>query len=331
MNRDRPAWRLARVVLRRLLQAVPIVLGVLVVNFLILRLAPGDIADVLAGESGVATPGYVAELRTRFGLDRPVWVQLFAYVSNAALLDLGWSFRHARPVAELIAARLVPTLILMAASTTLAVGLGIVLGVLAARRVNRPIDAVISTLALLCYATPLFWIGLMMIVLFAVQLGWLPSGGFETLGTGATGLGRILDIARHALMPAVALALFYLALYTRLTRASMLETLTQDYVRTARAKGLPERLVVFKHALANAVLPTVTMTGVQINSLLGGAVLVETVFAWPGIGRLAYEAVFTRDHNLLLGILFLSSVLVILVNLLVDLLYAVLDPRIEAA
>jgi peptide/nickel transport system permease protein len=322
---------LTRYILRRLLQAVPIVIGVLVVNFLILKLAPGDIVDILAGEAGVATPEYVAELRARFGLDQPVHVQLLAYLAKALSFDLGYSFRHNQPVAALIMSRVPATLIVMAASTTIAVGLGIVLGVLAARNVNRPLDTAISILALLCYATPLFWIGLMMIVLFSVELGWLPSGGFSSLGVAMSAPARALDIARHALMPSVALALFYLALYTRLTRASMLDALTQDYVRLARAKGLAEGRVAFRHALANAILPTVTMTGVQINTLLGGAVLVETVFAWPGIGRLAFEAVFTRDHNLLLGILYISSVLVITINLAVDLLYAWLDPRIEVA
>lgn len=323
--------RILRYVSRRLLQAIPVLIGIIIVSFLILKLAPGDIADILAGEAGSVAPEYAAELRARFGLDQPVWLQLWNYLVKALSLDLGRSHRHAMPVVELIASRVPATLIVMAASTIVAVVVGTLLGVLAARHVNRPIDTVISVLALLCYATPLFWIGLMMIVLFSVELGWLPSGGFESLGAGRTGIARALDIARHAIMPSVALALFYLAVYTRLTRASMLDTLSQDYVKLARVKGLGEARVTLRHALLNAILPTVTMTGVQINALLGGAVLVETVFAWPGIGRLAYEAVFTRDHNLLIGILIVSSVLVIAVNLIVDLLYAWLDPRIEVA
>ena len=321
--------RILRYVARRVPQAIPVLIGVAIVSFMILKLAPGDIADILAGESGTTTPEYAAELRARFGLDQPVWLQLWNYLAKAATLDLGYSQRHGMPVIELIGGRIPATLIVMAASTVLAVVVGTLLGVVAARFVNRPIDTVISVVALLCYATPLFWIGLMMIVLFSVQLGWLPSGGFETLGVAKSGLARTLDIARHAAMPSVTLALFYLAVYARLTRASMLETLSQDYVKLARAKGISETRVALRHALPNAILPTVTMTGVQINTLLGGAVLVETVFAWPGIGRLAYEAVFTRDHNLLIGILLISSVLVISINLIVDLLYAWLDPRIE--
>jgi len=321
--------RILRYAGRRLLQAVPIIFGILVINFLVLQLAPGDVVDVLAGEAGASTPEYVADLRARFGLDRPVPVQLFYYLVNAAQLDLGYSFRHGVPVVYLIAQHVPATLLLMATSTVLAVGLGIVLGVLAARFVNRPPDTIISILSLLCYATPLFWIGLMMIVLFSVELKVLPSGGFQSLGVEMTGWGRVVDIAWHTIQPAIALSLFYLALYTRLTRASMLEVYGQDYVRTAFAKGLNARRVAFKHVLWNAILPTVTMAGVQVSSLLGGAVLVETVFAWPGIGRLAYEAVHHRDFNLLLGILFMTSTMVILINLMVDLIYAWLDPRIE--
>lgn len=321
--------RIARFILRRALQSIPVLIGIAIVSFLILKLAPGDIVDIMAGEAGSATPEYIAELRRHFGLDQPVYVQLWSYLTKAATFDLGFSQRHRMPVVELIAGRIPATLIVMATSTVVAVGLGTLLGVLAARFVNKPTDAVISVVALVCYATPLFWIGLMMIVLFSVKLGWLPSGGFETLGLQSSGLARMVDIARHAVMPSVALALFYLAVYTRLTRASMLDTLTQDYVKLARSKGLSERRVALRHALPNAILPTVTMTGVQINALLGGAVLVETVFAWPGVGRLAFEAIFTRDHNLLIGILLVSSLLVIVINLIVDLIYAWLDPRID--
>lgn len=323
--------RVARYVGRRALQAIPVLVGIAIVNFLILKLAPGDLADILAGEAGAADPDYVLELRRRFGLDQPVIVQLGNYLLRLASFDLGFSPRHRMAVTELIASRVPATLILMAASTTIAVAIGTLAGVVAARFVGRPVDTLIGFLALLCYATPLFWIGLMMIVLFSVQLGILPSGGFQTLGVAMSGWERAVDIARHAAMPSIALALFYLAVYTRLTRAAMIDALTQDYVKLARSKGLSETRVTLRHALPNAFLPTLTMTGVQINALLGGAVLVETVFGWPGLGRLAFEAVFTRDHNLLIGILLVSSVLVIAVNLLVDLAYAWLDPRIDVA
>jgi peptide/nickel transport system permease protein len=314
---------------RRLVQAVPTVLLIIVVNFLVLHLTPGDVVDVLAGEAGAATPEYVAMLRQRFGLDRPLWTQLLQYVWGVLHLDLGFSFRHNMTVVELTLARLPATLLLMSVSIGLAVALGLVLGVTAARRVNRPADGAIAVLALLSYATPTFWIGLMFIVLFSVKLGWLPTGGMTSVGANYSGPARALDVAHHLVLPTVSLALFYAAIYTRLMRAAMLEVAGQDYVRTARAKGIAEGRIAAHHVLRNALLPLVTMVGVQVGSLLGGSVLVETVFGWPGLGRLAFEAVQQRDYSLLLGILFMSSLLVIAVNLVVDLLYALLDPRIE--
>jgi peptide/nickel transport system permease protein len=320
---------MARFVARRLAQAVPTVLLIGIVNFLVLQLTPGDIVDVLAGEAGAATPEYVAMLRARFGLDQPLLVQLGHYVAGVLRLDLGYSFRHNTTVVQLILQRLPATLLLMLVSIAVAVAAGVVLGTLAARHVNRPVDGAISLLALLSYATPTFWIGLMLIVLFSVKLGWLPTGGMMTIGAALSPLDRALDIAHHLVLPGLSLALFYAAIYVRLMRASMLEVYGQDYVRTAHAKGLGEGQVTMRHVLRNALLPVVTMVGVQIGSLLGGSVLVESVFGWPGLGRLAFESVQTRDYNLLLGILFMSSLLVIAVNLVVDLLYAALDPRIE--
>ena len=321
--------RFLHYLIRRLLQAVPIVAGIAVFNFCLLQLAPGDVADVLAGEAGGATPEYMAQMRTKFGLDQPVPVQLGKYLLNVAQLDLGYSFRHNMPVIDLVLSRLPATLLLMVAAIAVAFGLGIVLGVTAARNVNRPIDTIISVGALLAYATPIFWIGLMMILLFSVKLGWLPSSGMNTVGADLSLAGHALDVARHMVLPTVALGLFFMALYTRLMRASMLEVYGLDYVVTARAKGLSETRVAFRHVLRNALLPMVTMLGLQVGSMLGGSVLVETVFGWPGLGRLAFEAVFQRDNNLLLGILMLSSVLVVIVNIVIDLLYARLDPRID--
>jgi peptide/nickel transport system permease protein len=319
----------ARLVARRLVQAVPTVLLIIVVSFLVLNLTPGDIVDVLAGEAGAATPEYVKMLRERFGLEQPLPVRLGHYVWGLAHLDLGYSFRHSTTVVHLIMGRLPATLLLMGVSIALAVSAGVVLGVLAARHVNRMADGVIGVVALLSYATPTFWIGLMLIVLFSVKLGWLPTGGMQTIGAVMSPLQRVLDVAHHLVLPSVSLALFYAAIYTRLMRASMLEVFGQDYVRTAHAKGLADTQVTIRHVLRNALLPLVTMVGVQVGSLLGGSVLVESVFTWPGLGRLAFETVQQRDYNVLLGILFMSSLLVIAVNLAVDLLYAVLDPRIE--
>lgn len=314
---------------RRVLLAVPTLLVIVVLNFGLLQLAPGDAADVLAGEAGAATPEYMVQLRQKFGLDQPVHVQLAKYVGNIASLDLGYSFRHNQPVAQLILARLGPTLLLMLTVLLLAVGVGVLLGALAARHLNRWQDNMISLIAVLTYATPVFWAGLMLIVLFSVKLGWFPTSGMEAVAAFHSGWTRIADIAHHLVLPAVTLTLFYLALYTRLMRASMIEQSTMDYVTTARAKGLSERQVLLRHLLRNASLPVLTMAGVQAGALLGGAVVVETVFAWPGLGLLAYDSLFARDLNLLLGIFFVSACLVVAVNLAVDMLYALLDPRIE--
>ncbi len=328
------SWRppqTVRMVGRRLLKALPLLLAVVIFNFILLKLAPGDAAEVLAGESAAATPEYLAELRARFGLDQPVHMQLFSYIWKLAQLDLGYSFRHNQSVLQLILGRLPATLLLMTTGLLLAVTLGAWLGVTASQKVNSLRDNLISLFAMLAFATPVFWMGLMMIVLFSVHLGWLPSSGMETIAAGHHGLARALDIARHMVLPVTTLALFFVALYTRVMRASMLEVFNQDYVTTARAKGLTERRITYRHVLRNALLPVVTLVGVQIGTMLGGSVLVETVFSWPGLGRLAFEAVFQRDINLLLGILLLCSVVVIFANIAVDLAYTRLDPRIRAS
>lgn len=321
--------KLVRYMARRVVQAAVTVVAIVVLNFAILHLAPGDTVDVLAGEFGAADPEYLEELRREFGLDRPLHVQLVQYLANVSRLNLGHSFRNNITVLELILSRLPATLLLMVTSIALAFIVGLLLGVFAARRVNTLADNIVSVLALLFYATPLFWFGLMAIVLFTVKLNLLPGSGMYTIGADHGLLASALDVMRHLMLPAATLALFHIAIYTRLMRASMLEVYGLDYVRTARAKGLTHGRIAFRHVLPNAILPMVTMVGVQIGTLLGGAVLVETVFGWPGLGRLAFDAVFQRDYNLLLGIMLLCSALVVVVNLLVDLLYAWLDPRIE--
>ena len=314
--------------LKRLLQAIPIIIAIVVMNFLLLQLAEGDAVDVLAGEAGSATPEYMAELRAKFGLDQPVPVQLLVYLKNVLTFYLWYSFRHDMPVSTLLLDRVVPTLLLMVATITLAVGFGIFLGLLAATGLNTWRDTAISIFALITYATPLFWVGLMLIVVFSLNLGWFPTSGMENFTMFYTGWARVLDIAHHLVLPTITLSLFYLAIYTRLMRASMLEQYGQDYVTTARAKGVTERRIVFVHILGNALLPVVTMAGVQVGALIGGSVIVESVFAWPGLGMLAFEALFARDLNLLLGIFLWSALLVVAVNIVVDIVYSMLDPRI---
>ena len=320
---------LLRYLLRRLSQAVPIVIGIMVLNFLLLQLAPGDAADVLAGEAGSATPEYMAQLRQKFGLDQPLYIQLLLYLKNVLTLDLGFSFRHNMSVLDLILGRVWPTLLLMGTTLVLSVSVGVVLGLLAATRVHSWRDNLISVLAIVAYATPLFWIGLMLIVLFSINLGWFPASGMETVAAFYEGWDRVVDIAWHLVLPALTLSLFYLAIYARLMRATVLEQQGMDYVVTAEAKGLTERQITLRHILRNAILPIVTMAGIQVGNLLGGSVIVESVFGWPGLGLLAYQSLFARDFNLLLGIFFFSACLVVIVNLLVDLLYLALDPRIE--
>ena len=329
MNLPQIQSPMLRLVAQRLLKAIPLLLAIVICNFVLLKLAPGDAAEVLAGEAGAGTVEYLAELRARFGLDQPVYVQLWHYIVKLATLDLGFSFRHNQTVLSLILDRLPATLLLMFSGMGLAVVVGAILGVLASQRVNQLRDNIISVFAILSFSVPVFWLGLMLIVVFSVNLGWFPAGGMETMASGKHGVVRMLDILHHMVMPVTTLGLFYAALYTRVMRASMLEVFNQDFVTTARAKGLSERRITFRHVFRNALLPMVTLVGVQFGALLGGSVLVETVFSWPGLGRLAFEAVFQRDINLLLGILLMCSILVVLSNILVDVMYSQLDPRIR--
>jgi peptide/nickel transport system permease protein len=283
----------------------------------------------MAGESGAADEEYLAALRAKYGVEQPLPVRLGRYLQSIATFDLGYSFRYNVPVVDLILSRFPATLLLMFTSLGLALIGGIVLGVAAARRPGSLRDAAISVLALLGYSTPLFWFGLMLTVLMSVKLSLLPSSGMSTIGADYSLLGQVADVARHLIMPSVTLALFYISTYTRLMRASMLEIYGMDFVRTAKAKGLNEREVAYGHVLRNAILPLVSLFGVQLGAVLGGSVVVEVVFGWPGLGTLAFDALFQRDLNLLMGILFMSSALVVVVNLAVDLLYSWLDPRIE--
>lgn len=322
--------RLGALALRRLLQAVPTLLIILVGLFLLLQLAPGDTVDALMAQMGGGSAEDAERLRAQYGLDVGIATQLGRYLVRLATLDLGQSAIYGKPVATVIGERLAVTALFMSCALAFAFSAGLLLGVLAARRVNGWRDTLISTAGLLFYAIPSFWLGLMLIVLFSVKLAWLPPGGFESIGAGLTGLARVLDIASHLVLPTISLALIFLAIYLRLMRASMLEVMGLDFVRTARAKGLPEGRVLRRHVLRNAMLPMVTFVGLQFSTMLGGSVVVESVFSLPGLGRLAYESVVQRDLNTLLGIVLVSSVLVVVVNFVVDLLYARLDPRIGA-
>jgi peptide/nickel transport system permease protein len=315
---------------RRLAASIPTLILILIGVFVLLQLAPGDTVDALMAQMGGGDAATAKELRRFYGLDLSVPMQLANYLWRLVRLDLGFSAIYGKPVTTVIFERLPATLLLMTASLSFAFSIGLVLGVIAARRVNGWPDTIISTLGLIFYATPSFWFGLMAIVVFSIYLQWLPAGGFEDITVAHTGLSRTLDIARHLILPSLTLGLIFLAIYLRIMRASMLEVLNLDFVRTARSKGLDETSVVVRHVLRNALLPMVTLIGLQAGTMLGGSVVVESVFSLPGLGRLAYESVVQRDLNTLLGIVFVSSVLVIVVNFIVDIAYARLDPRITS-
>ena len=323
MNRTFQAVR------RRLLQMLPVVLGIVAINFLLLNLSPGDLVDVMAAEEQISDPQVLEQIRAEYGLDKPLREQLFNYVWNIVNLDLGYSFRHSQPVWDVIVQRLPATLILMSVSMALALFIGVLAGVVASLKVNTLYDNLISVVAIVFFAAPSFWIGLMMMVLFSVKLGLLPVSGMFTIGADYSLAGEIWDVTRHLVMPSVALGLFYAAIYARVMRASMLEVFGLDFIRTARAKGLGRNRVAFKHVLRNALLPVVTLFGLQLGTMLAGSVVIESVFSWPGIGTLVFEAVLTRNFPLVMGVLLFGSILVVIANLAVDLIYMRLDPRIE--
>jgi len=321
--------RVLGIVARRLAYAAALILAVIVLNFLLVHLAPGDPAEVIAGEMGGTTQEILAEIRHAYGLDKPLHEQLFIYLGRILRGDLGQSFYYNLPVADLILGRLGATLLLVVAALVWSVVIGTFLGVIAARRPDSPFSHFITILSLVGYAAPVFWTGIVLVIIFAWLIPIFPIAGMADAGIEGGGLAKAFDIARHLFLPAFTLGIIYLAQYSRLARASMLEVLGADYIRTARAKGLSERVVVGKHALRNAILPIITIAGLQFGGLISGAVLVETVFSWPGLGTLALDAILGRDYPTILGILFLSAVMVIIANILTDLCYRLADPRID--
>jgi peptide/nickel transport system permease protein len=313
----------------RILKMFGMVLAIIVVNFLLVHAAPGDPANAMAGQSGQADPEFMRQLREQFGLDKPLPVQLWIYLQKVVSLDLGVSHRLQRPVLVAIGERLPATLLLTGAAFGIALTSGIALGVRAARRPGGLTDTIIMTVSLFFYATPLFLVGIVLVLVFGVWLNWLPTFGMMTVDTDMGGLARVLDIAKHAVLPVTTLAVFFAAVYVRLMRASMIEVAGYPFVRTVRGKGATEQRVVWAHMLRNALLPVITFAGIQAGHLIGGSVLVETVFAWPGVGSLAFDALLARDYDLLLGIFLCTSVVVLVFNFLTDLLYLVLDPRVQ--
>lgn len=317
------------ILFKRLGQAVGLLFAVAILNFSLIHMAPGDIVSTLVGEMGGASAETIAQLRKNFGLDLSFPEQLWIYLKRVAQGDLGTSVYYNQPVISLILERVPATGLLVLTALMVSLVVGTTLGVLSARYPRSWLAAAVNVLSVFGFAAPVFWSGLMLLLLFASLIPIMPAGGFYDIVNGGTGWRKVLDIAHHLVLPATSLALIFLALYSRLSRASMLEVMGSDYVRTARAKGLRESTVLFKHALRNALIPVVTVAGLQFSAMLAGAVLVEAVFTWPGLGQLAFESILRRDNQLLLGILMLSAVLVTIGNLLTDLLYRLIDPRIH--
>ena len=315
--------------LARVLQGLVAILLIATVNFVLVRAAPGDPVSVLAGEAGASDAQFVAQLRTQFGLDQPITTQLATYLGKVVRFDLGFSYRQQQPVGKLIMERLPATLLLTGTAFALSLLFGVTLGALSARRAGTWVDSSITVVALVFYATPLYWLALMAVLVFTVQLDWLPGFGFNTVGSGLTGLALAWDVAQHPLLPALTLALFYMAVYARMTRAAMLDVAQMDFIKTARAKGVRPGRILRAHVLRNALLPVVTLAGIQAGGMIGGAVVTETVFAWPGIGRLMFDALLQRDYSLLLGSFLVTAAMAVLFNLITDLVYTMVDPRIE--
>jgi peptide/nickel transport system permease protein len=315
-----------RYLLRRLAQVVPAVAGIVVVAFVVIHAAPGDPVLALAGQDGDAA--YYAFIRAKFGLDRPLPEQLLVYAANVVRGDLGLSYVHGRPVVAVVLERLPATLLLMTSALAASSMAGIVLGVAAARRADRPTDLAVRIAALVGYATPSFWLAQIAALTLALGTGLFPVQGITDARRAWTGWRYAADVVHHLALPALVLAANELALTTRLVRSGVLEALATDYIRTARAKGLPEPAVM-RHALRNVLLPVVTVIGGRIGMLFTGAVLVETVFAWPGLGQLLLSSIQTRDLPVLLALFLFVSLAVILTNVMTDLAYAWLDPRIR--
>lgn len=317
---------MGRYALRRVAQLIPVLGVVVIANFVLIQAAPGDVAITMAGER--ADPVFIEALREKYGLDQPIIDQFRIYVGNLLQGDLGSSYREGRPVIDVLMDRLPATLLLVGTALLIAAITGTIAGTFLGRRVGTKLDSILSVGAIGAYSVPVFWLGLMLILVFAVGLGWFPSSGMTSAIPPATPWGRLLDVLHHLVLPATALATVWFGEYVRLARASVANVLSEEYITAARGTGYSERVLLLRHALRNALLPLVTVFGLQLGTLLAGAVLTETVFAWPGLGRLLFDAVTARDMPLIMGAYLLMSVVVVLATLLTDLMYAKLDPRV---
>ena len=315
-------------IFRRCAQAIPLLLGVVIVNFLLIQLAPGDPVTLLVGDYP-APEEYVRQVRTDFGLDRPLPERLVLYLVQLAHGNLGYSFSNRLSVVGLIGNRIGATLELMLTALVLALVVGVFLGVIAARGRGKIADWIAQLTALVGYSVPDFWLGQILIILFAVTLGLLPSQGIRSPRSVATGFDAFTETLPYLILPTLALSVRFIALFSRITRSAMLDVLNADFVLGARAKGVSEWRVLLMHVLRNAALPIVTVVGYNLGLLIAGSALIETVFSWPGIGRLLFDSITKRDYPVMTGILLLVSFTVVVANLLTDLAYAALDPRVR--
>lgn len=314
-------------ILWRLLRALPQILLVALGTFVLLWLAPGNTAEALLGDTRGADPAFVARLHARYGLDQSFASQLWHYLARLARFDFGWSFVHDQPLSRVLLDRLGTTLLLTGGALCLSFALGSVLGTFAARRARSPLDHLLRGFAFLFHAMPSYFLGLVLIAVFALELGWLPAGAPEPSASTRTGTAHALEVARHLVMPMTTLVLIYTALYVRLMRASVLQVASRNHVRTARAKGVEGARLTRHHIVRNALLPLVARLGLQFSTLLGSSVVVEVLFGLPGLGQLAYRSVQRQELHTLMGVIVLCALVVIIVSLLIDLLHAALDAR----
>lgn len=315
----------------RLFYAAILLTAVLILNFSMMHLAPGDVADTISQSMGGADEELLTQIRAEYGLDQPFLVQLGRYIGGVATGDLGYSYFYNRPVISLIVERLPATLLLVFTAQIAALIIGVVLGAISAQKPDGILSHFVTFLALFGYAAPVFWTGILLLIVFSLNVHWFPVAGMRDVTIEGGFFVKAIDVLRHLVLPAVTLASVFLALYSRLSRATMMEVLKSDYVRTAHAKGLPMRNVVYSHALNNAMTPVVTLAGLQFSAVFSGAVLVEAVFSWPGLGTLAFQSIIARDTPTILGILFFSALVVIIGNLLTDMVLRMMDPRIRSS
>ena len=306
-----------------------LLLAVIILNFGMMHLAPGDVADSISQSMGGADEEVLNEIRATYGLDRPFLVQLGSYIGKVMRFDLGYSFFYTQPVSQLIFQKLPATLLLVLTAQFVALIVGVFLGVYSAQRPNGLSSHFVSFFALFGYSAPVFWSGLLLLIGFSLHIQWFPVAGMRDVTIEGNFLEEAIDIIRHMVLPVITLASIFLALYSRLSRATMMEVLGSDYIRTAKSKGLTDREIIYKHALKNSLSPVITLAGLQFSAVVSGAILVESVFSWPGLGTLAFESIIARDTPTILGILFFSALVVIVGNLLTDLALRLVDPRVR--